>query len=56
MDKDTKFIKANCSIGSFGMFFTFETEDHTSFTANDFTDEMLINILKQKGYKITKEF
>jgi len=49
-------VRVATMLNTNGLYFELTEENGNAFGINDIPDDFLIKILKNKGYKITKEF
>ena len=54
--EDVRILKTQASLNQNGFHITITTEDGSTYRLKDLDDNFLINVLKSKGYRVTKEF
>lgn len=53
---DIKILKTQAFLNQNGFHIAITTEDGSTYGLKDLDDNFLINVLKSKGYRVTKEF
>lgn len=54
--ENIKILKTQAFLDKNGFHITFTTEDGSTYRLKDLDDSYLINVLKEKGYRVIKEF